>query len=82
MRLESTRASADATSGVTHDVGKVLREILSVLRGLLDAEACSTVRANTASTRGLYFLPNVVYPGISLSPMGQKIVMNINVATI
>lgn len=82
MRLESTRASAGAISGVTHDVGKVLREILSGLRGLPDAEACSTVQANTASTLGLYFLPNVVYPGISLSPVGQKIVMNINVANL
>jgi len=82
MRLENTRANTGAISGVTHDVGKVLCEILSGLRGLLDAKACFTVRANTMNIRGLCFLPNVVYSGILLSPAGQKIVMNINVTTI
>ena len=82
MRLENTRANTGAISGVTHDVGKVLCEILSGLRGSLDAKACFTVRANTVSIRGLCFLPNVVYSGISLFPVGRKIVMNINVAAI
>ncbi|EGI65090.1 DE-cadherin [Acromyrmex echinatior] len=45
--LENTRANTGAISGVTHDVGKVLCEILSGLRGLLDAKVCFTVRANT-----------------------------------
>lgn len=73
MRLESTRVSAGAISGVTHDVGKVQREILSGLRGLLDAEACSTVRANTAGTHADYisyqmlFTQEYRYP-----PWGRK----------
>lgn len=56
--------------------------------GSLDAEVCARLaprmskQGERASIRGLYFLPNVVYPGISLVPVGQKIVMNINVAPI
>lgn len=73
MRLESTRASVGATSGVTHDVGKVLREILSGLRGLLDAEGGVHHRASKHGehTR-IIFLTKCCLPGNIVIPGGAE----------
>lgn len=62
-------------TGVTHDVGKVLREILSGLKGLLDAETLYSTRASKhgehTHTR-IIFLTKCCLPKNIVIPRGTE----------